>query len=717
MGVFFHSPRRGNGLTRKVSLLAALLAVGLEFGLSMGLAQGQATPPISRSLEWEQWFYGQRTYGLGYIPEGALTRAVEQRDRPRTGLGFGKLNAQTPSTDLPPEAESDAWVSFGPGGIVSTRGDLVSGRVTSLAIDPRNSSIVYVAAAGGGVWKTTNRGKRWQPMTDQLPSLASGAVAVDPFSGDVWYGTGELNFCRDCYYGAGVYRLRDGGATWERVASEIFLSSPTSVIRFDSRNRGALLIGRSTALWKSSDGGATWRAVLRGAITDIAFNPADSSIAYAAVGNFSGSPENGIYRSTDGGETWVRMSEGLPSQDSLGRIALGTAPTPSLVYALIVRSTDFNLNGLYRSLDGGVTWSLLPSLSPDIFTEDGQGQGAFNLFVRADPRDAGVLYVGARDLWKSADFGNTWQNLSGTAGLHEDQRDMVFDPSDLQTFYLIGDSGVWRSSDGGQSFANLNATLAVTQFQTVGPHPTNPNLAVGGTQDNGTVLFRGGFAWNQGRPGDSGAAFFDRANPQTIYTVARRLSVRRSDDGGKTFRVVAEGLDPNDRVQFYPPLIADPNEPGTLYFGTQRVWRSQDGGEHWTPLSGDLTGGGSATLTALAVAPSSSLVLYAGTSDGLVKVSRDGGRIWSPSAALPGRFVTSIAVHSLLAERAFVGLSGFGTGHVFRTENGGGSWEDISRDLPDIPVNAVLVEPLSPDRVFIGTDIGVFVLSAEGSWA
>jgi len=192
--------------------------------------------------------------------------------------------------------------------------------------------------------------------------------------------------------------------------------------------------------------------------------------------------------------------------------------------------------------------------------------------------------------------------------------------------------------------------------------------------------------------------------------------VLRSDDGGRTFRVIAEGLDATDRVQFYPPLIADPRQPGTLYFGTQRVWRSQDGGEHWTPLSGDLTGGGAATLTALAVAPSASLLLYAGTSDGQVRVSRDGGTNWSPSAPLPGRFVTSIAVHPLLAERAFVGLSGFGSGHIFRTEDAGGSWQDISRDLPDIPVNALWVDALSPDRVYVGTDIGVFVLSPEGSW-
>ena len=672
------------------------------------------------ALEWEQWFYGQRTYGLGYIPEEALTQAVEQRDRgisaASTG-GFRKLSSES-SESLPTAAAiGDPWVPLGPGGISSLQDDMISGRLTSIAIDSRDSSTIYVAAAGGGVWKTTNRGARWSPLTDDLPSLASGAVAVDPFTGGVWYGTGELNFCRDCYYGAGVYRSGDGGATWQRVAPENFLSSPTSFIRFDPRNQGTLFIGRSTALWKSSDDGATWRVVLQGAITDFAFNSADSSVAYAAVGNFSGSPENGVYRSADGGETWERVSEGLPEQESMGRIALGTAPTDaSILYALIVRSTDFELNGLYRSVDGGATWSQLPNLPPDIFSEDGQGQGAFNLFVRVTPEDAAIVYVGAIGLWRSADFGDTWTNLSESARLHEDQRDIVFDPADPRTFYLIGDSDVWRSSNGGETFTSLNSSLAVTQFQTVGLHPSNPALAVGGTQDNGTILYRGGFAWQQGRPGDSGAALYSSANPERIYTVARRHSVRRSDDGGRTFRLISEGLDAADRVQFYPPLLSDPNQPDTLYLGTHRLWRSQDGGEHWLPVSGDLTRGGSATLTALAVAPISSLVLYAGSSNGQVKVSRNGGINWFSAAPLPARFVTSIAVHPASGTRAFVSMSGFGTGHVFRTDDEGNSWQDISGNLPDIPVNVVLLDAVSPDTVYLGTDIGVFVLAEDGSW-
>ncbi len=676
--------------------------------------------PGNPALDWEQWFFGQRLYGLGYIPEDALARAVSQRDgssaASRSAIQFSSALADAGADNAATESR---WLSFGPAGINSSLGDLVSGRVNSLAIDPHNSSTLYLAAAGGGVWKSTTRGSRWDPLTDQLPSLASGAVAVDPFSGDVWYGTGELNFCRDCYYGAGVYRSSDGGATWTRVNPDGFLSSPTSLIAFDPRHQGTIFIGRSTALWKSSDGGQSWRAVLQGAaVTGFLLNPADSSIAYAALGNFSGAPANGIYRSADGGETWTRVSAGLPQQQTMGRVALGISPTaPSILYALIARSDDFNLNGLFRSADGGGNWSLLNTLPSDFFTEDGAGQGAFNMVVKVDPRDAAVLYVGGSSFWKSTDFGASWQDLGAAANLHEDPHDVIFDPADPQTFYLIGDSGVWRSADGGKTFADLNQTLAIAQFQTVGLHPTNPLLAVGGTQDNGTVLYQGASLWEQGRPGDSGAAFYDLFNPQIVYTVSRRFSLRRSDDGGKNFHEIASGLDPSDRVLFYPPFLNDPNQEGVLYFASQRVWRSRDRGDHWDLISGDLTGGQSAAISALAVSRATSQVLYAGTSDGRVQVSADGAASWAPTASLPNRFVTSITVDPEVPQRAVVGLSGFGTGHVFRTDNLGGAWEDISRNLPDVPVNAVLLDAIRPETVYVGTDIGVFVLGADGTWA
>ncbi|MBI2819671.1 MAG: hypothetical protein HYX73_06810 [Acidobacteria bacterium] len=677
-------------------------------------AQMSATSP---SGAWEEWFFGQRRYGLGYIPDDALAKAVAQRD---AGSRVTKSSfAASLVTAEPRSITEGRWFSFGPTGINSTLNDLVSGRVNSLAVDPQNPATLYLAAAGGGVWKSTNRGGRWVPLTDQLPSLASGAVAVDPFSGDIWYGTGELNFCRDCYYGAGVYRSSDGGKNWSRINPDNFLSSPTSVIVFDSQKPGTIFIGRSSALWRSTDGGANWEVVLRGTVTDFALNPANSSIAYAALGYFSGSPENGIYRSTDGGASWTRLAGGLPEQSTMGRIALTVASSsPTTLYALIANASDFKLNGLYRSLNGGNSWSRLGSLSADVLTEDGAGQGAFNLCLETDPRDAGVIYAGGSDLWKSSDFGANWQSLSLAAGLHEDPHEIVFDPSDQQTFYLIGDSGIWRSADGGRSFTNLNQSLAITQFQGVGLHPTNPNLAVGGTQDNGTALYRGGLLWDQGRPGDSGAAFFDSGDPQVIYTVARYLSVRRSDDGGETFHLAATGLDPSDRVLFYPPFLPDPNEAGVLYLGTYRLWQSRDRGENWVPLSGDLTAG-TGMISALAVSRTSSQTLYAGTSDGLVQVSTDGGINWFrfETPNFPNRYVTSIAADPRGPERMVVGVSGFGTGHVFRTEDYGASWEDLSRNLPDVPVNAVLLDTISPDTIYLGTDIGVFALQSDGNWA
>ncbi|MBI3895366.1 MAG: hypothetical protein HY313_05500 [Acidobacteria bacterium] len=691
------------------------------------LATGEevtSTPPNDSTREREEWFYGQRLYGLGYIPQDALARAVAQRDGGSITSGSSGYKLQSNSSSFQSyfrmaATSQDRWFILGPAGINSVSNGLISGRITSFALDRRNPSTVYVAAAGGGVWKSTNRGARWSPISDHLASLASGAVAVDPFTGEIWYGTGELNFCRDCYYGAGVYRSADGGSNWARVNQESFLASPTSVIVFDPKAQDTLFIGRSTGLWRSGDGGQTWKTVLQGVITDFVFHSLDSSIAYAAIGNYSGSPENGIYRTSDGGQTWTRLTGELPAQPTMGRISLAVTPaSPATVYALIARSSDFKLNGLYRSLDGGNSWTLLSNVPADLFTEEGEGHGLFNLLVAVDPRDEGVLYVGGVALWKSTDHGATWAKLN-IAGAPEDPdpRKIVFDPSDPQTFYLIGDSGVWRSSDKGQSFINLNHTLAVTQFQSVGLHPTNPNLAVGGTQDNGTALYGGGLIWEQSRPGDSGAAFYDSANPNIIYAVARRTSLRRSDDGGKTFDLITQGLDTNDRVQFYPPFIADPNQPGTLYFGTQRVWQSLDRGDHWTALSNDLTGGSSATITALAVAPSNSLTLYAGTSDGRVQVSADGGKNWVLAAPLPNRFVTSIAVHPQLPEQAIVGLSGFGSGHVFLTNDRGSHWQDISSNLPDIPVNAVLVDARVPDRVYLGTDIGVFRSESDGLWS
>ena len=666
------------------------------------------TPSVKSDIDWNRWFYGQRNYGLGAIPEDAVARALAQRDSMRISRnGYSRQDdSETPAAVVAP------WSSLGPTIVNSPSRGLISGRITSAAIDSLNPSTLYIASAGGGVWKSTNRGANWAPLTDNLPSLASGAVAVDPFTGEVWYGTGELNFCRDCYYGAGVYRSSDAGTNWTRVAPETFLSSATSSIVFDRKNQGTIFMGRSTALWKSIDKGQTWHAVMTGVVTDFVLNPADSNIAYAALGNAFGASENGIYRSADGGATWTRLTGGLPAQSTIGRVALTIDPsTPTTVYALIGRSSDFTLNGLYRSRDGGNTWTQIASLPREVFLEGPFAVGLFNMMVKVDPRNSSVIYVGGSDLYKSTDAGTSWQNLH----IAEGQHDLVFDPSDVQSFYLINNSGIWRSSDAGQSFASLNNTLGITLFQSVAIHPSNPNAFVGATQDNGNVYSTGGFTWDQGRLGDSGTVFYDTFNPQTVYASGHYFDVFRSEDGGKSWSLLTQGVDPSDRVLFYPPLTSQPDQTSLLYFGTHRLWASGDRGDHWFVLSGDLTGGGSATISALAVAPGSA-VIYAGTSDGRVQASVDSGRTFVNGSRLPNRFVTSIAIHPIDLTQAVAGVSGFGTGHVFKTFDRGATWADISTNLPDIPVNAVLMDALAPEKIYVGTDIGVFLLGSDGLW-
>src|SRR5579885_3574007 len=234
---------------RIILAFSFLLAVSLANPLLF--AQFTAAQPDAPGAQWQKWFYSQRSYGLGYIPENALANAVAQRDT------AARRHYQKQDT-VGAAASAAQWVSLGPSVINSPARGQVSGRLTSIAIDPINPANVYVASAGGGVWKSSNKGNGWIPLTDNLPSLASGAVAVDPFSSEVWYGTGELDFCRDCYYGAGVYRSPDGGVTWTRVAPDIFLSSATSLITFDPHNQGTIFMGRSSALWKSTDDGQTW---------------------------------------------------------------------------------------------------------------------------------------------------------------------------------------------------------------------------------------------------------------------------------------------------------------------------------------------------------------------------------------------------------------------------------------------------------------------------
>jgi hypothetical protein len=304
-----------------------------------------------------------------------------------------------------------------------------------------------------------------------------------------------------------------------------------------------------------------------------------------------------------------------------------------------------------------------------------------------------------------------------------DQHALAFDPADPRIVYAGNDGGIFRSLDGGGSWSSLNTNLALTQFyEGVSLHPWNPSVALGGTQDNGTIAHDGSFLWNEVLGGDGGYTAIDPHDPATWYGETQWFrssgysGPRRSDGGGFFLRV--NGINLDDRALFIPPLEMDPVDSRTLYFGTYRVYRTTDRAETWTAISPDLSAGGA--VSAIGPAAGDPLRLYVGTSDGRVQTTSGGGQIWTPRVipSSGARYVQHIAVDPRDPLTAYVAVSGFITPHLFRTVNGGSTFSDVSGNLPDVPVNAVVLDPTSRGIVLIGTDLGVFASSdSGGSWA
>ncbi len=684
--------------------MVALLLVVLCLATS-ALAQGPA--PLSPP---GQWFITQRSYPSGAIPEGAVERALKQRQRlERRGLS--------------PMAVQEAfagvnWGLIGPGNVVSPEGS-ASGRVTAIVTDSRNPESVYIGAAGGGVWRSADGGSTWQSLGDNLLSLVSGSLALDERLGVLYYGTGDHGAGT---YGAGVLRSHDGGVTWissngwdaERNKPQ-FTVGTTPRILIHPNDPRTIYAARNSGLWRSSDGGDNWFRLVAGVASDVALDPRDPNRMFVGLGRNSGSVENGVYRSLDGGNNWGR-APGLPFGAEVGRISLAVAPNNgSVAYAVLVRASNEQLHGVYRTSNGGASWAPVPAPA-SLFDSGGRGHGYFDNFVAVDPRDPNIVYLGGVELWKSGDGGATWNVLSLAGGgrvIHEDQFSIAFKPGDPETIFVGNDGGIYKSTDGGSTWANLNSALPITQMNTLALHPQNPQVMLSGTQDQGLIRFNGSQTWEQLFRGDAGAVHYDPANPGIILFAKQRIRPLRSLNGGSSFAEIARGIDQSDRVAFYPPLTPSPADSAVIYFGTHRVWNSTDGGGSWRLLSGDLTSGGSAVLTALAVSPINPQLVFVGTSDGRVHTAAGPG-IWRAGSGLPDRWVTAILPDPRNALVAYLTVSGFGSGHLFRTRDGGFTWNDISGNLPDSPANSVVIDPRGP--VYVATDVGVFRTEDETTW-
>ncbi len=629
-------------------------------------------------------------------------------------------------------ASAQNWQPLGPRPIVDeywSGTDDASGRVVSIAPHPTDPATVYIASASGGIWKTTDAGASWTPLSDELAILNHGCVALDPSDPEVVYvGTGEYPTQST---GDGVFRSLDGGENWEQLATAAEVGSTCSRILVDPDDPQTIHVtgGLSSGVagyFRSTDGGATWQELSPDTrpASDLAMDPTDPQILYLA--QHGSGALGGVYKSTDGGTSWTELTNGLPSS-GFQRIVLAQAPSnPLIVYAAFTNGGS--VVGLYKTTNGGTSWFELVN-TPNFSSP----QAWYDTFVAVDPANANIVYAGGvfptyaeAGVVKTVNGGIAWTDITcvdvGPASCpddlahnpHPDMHTMAFGADG--TIWLGNDGGVWKNLDGSAAgWVNTNTTMTVTQNYAIALHPMDPAQAMGGTQDNGTVARDFGTEdWPQIVSGDGGFLAYDFDEPARRYTTYVFLTVFRLGPAPGEFEEIT-GPWGGDPVEFIAPLVMDPGDAETLLGGTNRVWRTQDASTSatWTAISP--TGAGN--LMALAVAPGHPDTIYSGSATGQVRVTTDAANWEVISTGLPPGEVSDLVVSPYDPATAYVAFFNSTGPRVLRTTTMGPPWEDVTGTLPaPASARALAIDwRFSPPTLYVGTGAGVYWSEDDGA--
>ena len=644
---------------------------------------------------------------------------------------------------------------------------LMSGRIADIAIHPTDFSIWYVAVGSGGVWKTTNSGTTWQPIFDEEKSYSTGCVVLDPSNPEiVWVGTGENVGGRHVAFGDGVYRSDDGGTSWKNMGlkdsqhiSEIIVDPTDSNTVYVASQGPLWSAGGDRGLFKTTDGGATWTNVLSDGewtgVTDVVVDSRDPMVLYAATWQHhrtvaavvDGGPETGIYRTSDGGANWTRLKKGLP-KGNMGKIGLAISPqNPDVVYAVI--ELDNRKGGTWRSPDRGASWekrsdAVSGGTGPHYYQE-----------LEASPHAMDRIYIMDSRMQVSDDGGKTFRRVKNKSK-HVDNHALAFRPDDPDWLLVGTDGGLYETFDLAENWRFI-ANLPVTQFYKLAVDDAEPFYNVyGGTQDNNT---QGGPTRTDNVNGITNADWFitlfadghqpavEPGNPDIVYSEWQEGNLVRTDrtTGGIVYiQPQPEPGDPPERFNWDAPILISPHSPTRLFYASQRVWRSDDRGDSWTPISTDLTKNQDRmlmpvmgrqwsstapwdffamsaynTITSLAESPVQEGLLWAGTDDGLLQVSADGGENWRaiPVGDLPGvpdtAFVNDIKADLFDVDTVYVCLDNHKYGdfkpYLVKSTDRGKEWTSIAGDLPDRHLVWRLVQDhVKSDLLFAATEFGIF---------
>ena len=678
--------------------------------------------------------------------------SAEKDEKPNPGLNEASLKGLE-------------WRNIGP--------SMTAGRIADIAVNPKDHSQWYVGVGSGGVWKTGNRGITWEPIFDSEGSYSIGCVSIDPNNSEtVWVGTGENVSGRHVGFGDGVYKSLDGGKSWTNMGLKN--SQHIGNIVVDPRDSNVVYVAAQGPLWsaggerglyKTSDGGKIWKLILSAGeytgANEVHLDPRNPDVIYASLHQrfrnvaalMDGGPESGIHKSIDAGKTWRKLTNGIPDEDK-GKIGLSISPVdPDVIYATIELAQ--RAGGLWRSTDAGASWE---KRSDEVYSGTGPH---YYKEIFASPHDVDTLYQVAPTLYRTVDGGKTMQPLENRS-VHGDYHEVVFDITNPGYLMVGTDGGVYESFDAAENW-RFFANMPITQFYKVTVDYDEPFYNIyGGTQDNNT---QGGPSRTDNVHGirnsdwyvtvfaDGHQSAADPTNPDIIYSEWQKGNLVRFDR--KTGEIVyiqpqPEADEEAERFNWDAPILISPHDSARLYFASQRVWRSDNRGDSWTAISGDLSHARDrmtlpmmgrvwsydsawdlmamsqyGTITSLSESPLVEGLLYAGTDDGRIHVSEDGGASWRAIDKLPGVpdgfFVNDIKADLHNADTVYVVVDDHKSGdfspYILKSTNRGQHWLKISDRLPKRHVAWRLVQDhVNPELLFAATEFGIFFTIDSETW-
>jgi len=715
----------------------------------------------------------------------------------------------------------------------------IGGRVSDIAVHPDKPFTIYIGVGAGNVWKTENNGTTWEPIFENEATFAIGDIRIAPSDPNIiWVGTGEELMARSSYAGIGVYKSTDGGKTWKNMG--LHDTHHISKIVIDPYNPDIVYVAalghlytrnEERGLFKTTDGGKTWKKILYIAdnvgVVDLVMDPSDNQTLYAATWEFDrkawnfveGGEGSGIYKTTDGGKTWKRLTNGFPIGKHVGRIGLAVAPSnPNVVYALLdnqaprpekkekkktsgitilqlkkMKKEEFlkidskilekflrengvpreytanmikemvrkgeitpaslaqylldlwadrklhvtNIIGaeVYRSDDKGETWKKVNKDYLDIF----HTYGYSFCDIRVSPDNENVIYILGVNLLKSVDGGKTFKRIDGK-GVHVDHHDLWIDPNNPNRLILANDGGLNFSYDGGKTWQDIK-NLPIGEFYTVSVDMNKPYNIYGGTQDNGTVYgpsdhivdeYGMNDPWKQIGGGDGFYVHADPLDPNIVYFEYQFGNIKRKNlkDGSiKNIMPKAKIGEPPLRCNWNTPFIISHHNPFILYFGANKLFKSYDRGDHWWPISDDLTNNFQpqgdvpySTITTISESPIRPGLIYVGTDDGNVWVTKNDGVTWEKiDQGLPKKWVSRIEASKFEEGTVYVSFTGYRDDdfekYLYMSTDYGKTWKSIANNLPSEPINVIKEDPQDKNILYVGTDLGIYVSIDRGkSW-